>query len=94
MGRDQQLSLDRIEPREKRRPWHARGQQWTRVLAVTVVMNALLAPWPAVMASSSSKFEIELLLADGPYVIGVANDAESALNVLDEAMRQYPTGHI
>jgi len=23
-----------------------------------------------------------------------ANDAESALNVMDEAMRQYPTGHI
>jgi hypothetical protein len=39
-----------------------------------------------------SKFEIELLLADGPHVIGAANDAESALNVMDEAMRQYPTG--
>jgi hypothetical protein len=39
-----------------------------------------------------SKFEIELLLADGPYMIGV--DAESALNVMDEAMRQYPSGHI
>jgi hypothetical protein len=41
-----------------------------------------------------SKFEIELLLADGPYVIGVANDAESALSVMDAAMRQYPTGRI
>jgi hypothetical protein len=40
------------------------------------------------------KFEIELLLADGPHVIGAANDAESALGVMDEAMRQYPTGHI
>jgi hypothetical protein len=41
-----------------------------------------------------SKFEIELLLAAGPYVIGVANDADGALSVMDEAMRQYPTGHI
>src|SRR5262249_48199047 len=41
-----------------------------------------------------SKFEIELLLADGPYVIGAANGVESALNVMDEAMRQYPTGRI
>jgi hypothetical protein len=41
-----------------------------------------------------SKFEIELLSKNGASVIGVANDAESALNVMDEAMRQYPTGHI
>jgi hypothetical protein len=41
-----------------------------------------------------NKFEIELLLAKGPYVTGVANDAESALSIMDEAMRQYPTGHI
>jgi hypothetical protein len=41
-----------------------------------------------------SKFEIELLSKNGTSVIGVANDAESALNVMDEAMRQYPTGHI
>jgi hypothetical protein len=41
-----------------------------------------------------SKFEIELLSKNSVSVIGVANDAESALNVMDEAMRQYPTGHI
>jgi hypothetical protein len=41
-----------------------------------------------------SKFEIELLSKNGTSVIGVAKDAESALNVMDEAMRQYPTGHI
>jgi hypothetical protein len=41
-----------------------------------------------------SKFEIELLSKNGASVIGVANDAESALSVMDEAMRQYPTGHI
>jgi hypothetical protein len=41
-----------------------------------------------------SKFAIELLSKNGVSVIGVANDAESALNVMDEAMRQYPTGHI
>jgi hypothetical protein len=36
-----------------------------------------------------SKFEIELLSKNGASVIGVANDAESALSVMDEAMRQY-----
>jgi Putative transposase len=36
-----------------------------------------------------SKFQIELLSKNGASVIGVANDAESALNVMDEAMRQY-----
>jgi hypothetical protein len=40
------------------------------------------------------KFEIEALLADGPRVIGATNDAESALSVIDEAIRQYPTGRI
>jgi hypothetical protein len=41
-----------------------------------------------------SKYEIELVSKDGHTVIGEANDAESALNVMDEAMREYPTGHI
>jgi hypothetical protein len=41
-----------------------------------------------------SKFVIELVSKGGHSVIGEANDAESALNVMDEAMRQYPTGHI
>jgi hypothetical protein len=43
-----------------------------------------------------SKFEIELLLADGPYVIGVANDAESASSVMDELcgnIRQVAFGY-
>jgi hypothetical protein len=39
-------------------------------------------------------FEIELVSKLGPSVIGIANDAESALNVMDEAIRQHPTGHI
>jgi hypothetical protein len=41
-----------------------------------------------------SKYQIELVSKDGHSVIGEANDAESALNVMDEALRQYPTGHI
>jgi hypothetical protein len=41
-----------------------------------------------------SKYEIELLLKNGPTVIGEAIDEGAALNVMDEAMRQYPTGHI
>jgi hypothetical protein len=41
-----------------------------------------------------SKYEIELVLKNGPTVIGEAIDEGAALNVMDEAMRQYPTGHI
>jgi hypothetical protein len=41
-----------------------------------------------------SKYEIELVLKKGPTVIGEAIDEGAALNVMDEAMRQYPTGHI
>ena len=41
-----------------------------------------------------SEFEIELVSKLGVSVIGAANDAENALNVMDEAMRQYPTDHI
>ena len=41
-----------------------------------------------------SEFEIELVSKLGVSVIGAASDAENALNVMDEAMRQYPTDHI
>jgi hypothetical protein len=41
-----------------------------------------------------SKFEIELVSKGGHSVIGEAIDEGAALNVMDEAMRQYPTGHI
>ena len=41
-----------------------------------------------------SKFEIELVSRLGVSVISAANDAENALNVVHEAMRQYPTDHI
>jgi hypothetical protein len=40
------------------------------------------------------KYEIELFSKDGRSVIGEAIDEETALNVMDEAMRQYPAGHI
>ena len=40
-----------------------------------------------------SEFEIELLSKLGVSVIGAATDAENALNVMDEAMRGYPTDH-
>ena len=41
-----------------------------------------------------SEFEIELVSKLGVSVIGAANDAENALNVMDDAMRQYPADHI
>jgi hypothetical protein len=41
-----------------------------------------------------SKYQIELVSKDGRSVIGEAIDEETALDVMDEAMRQYPTGHI
>jgi hypothetical protein len=41
-----------------------------------------------------SEFEIELLLTDRSYVIGNANDEASALNLMAEAIRQYPRNHI
>jgi hypothetical protein len=40
------------------------------------------------------EFEIELVLKERSSVIGKANDVESALNLMDEAMRQYPQSHI
>jgi hypothetical protein len=41
-----------------------------------------------------SEFEIELVLTDRSSVIGNANDEASALNLMAEAMRQYPRSHI
>ena len=41
-----------------------------------------------------SEYKIELVLKTGHSVIGEAIDEGTALNVMDEAMRQYPTGHI
>jgi hypothetical protein len=41
-----------------------------------------------------SKFEIELVSKDSHSVIAEADDEETALNIMDEAMRQYPTGHL
>jgi hypothetical protein len=38
------------------------------------------------------KFEIELVSKDGLTVIGEANDAESALNLFDKAIRRYAKG--
>ena len=59
----------------------------------TAIIGEAVSSWP-IAVENMSKFEIELLSKNGVSVIGVANDAESALNVMDEAMRQYPTGHI
>jgi hypothetical protein len=41
-----------------------------------------------------SEFKIELVSKLGGSVIGAAIDAESALKVMDEAMRLCRTGHI
>jgi hypothetical protein len=41
-----------------------------------------------------SEYEIDLVSKQSHTVIGEANDLERALNCLDEAIRQYPTGHI
>jgi hypothetical protein len=41
-----------------------------------------------------SEYEIELVSKRDHSVIGEANDLESALNCLDEAIREYPRGHI
>jgi hypothetical protein len=41
-----------------------------------------------------SEYEIELVLKHGHSVIGEADDATEALNLMDEAMRRFPTGHI
>jgi hypothetical protein len=40
------------------------------------------------------KIEIELVLKDRFTVIDEANDAESALNLFDQATRKHPTQHI
>jgi hypothetical protein len=41
-----------------------------------------------------SEFEIELVLKERSSMIGKANDVESALNLMDEVIRQYPQSHI
>jgi hypothetical protein len=40
------------------------------------------------------EYEIELVSKQGQSVIGEANDLESALNCLHDAIREYPRGHI
>jgi len=40
------------------------------------------------------RFEIELLSKNGSTLIGSASDAESALSLMDEAIRNYPDGHL
>jgi hypothetical protein len=41
-----------------------------------------------------SEYEIELVSKKDHTVIGEAIDLKSALDCLDEAIRQYPNGHI
>jgi hypothetical protein len=41
-----------------------------------------------------SEYEIELVSKKGPSVIGEAKDAVSALDFMEEAIRNFPTGHI
>jgi hypothetical protein len=45
-------------------------------------------------AAAMSEYEIELISKKGHSVIGEANDLECALNCFDEAIRNYPRGHI
>jgi hypothetical protein len=49
---------------------------------------------PARRLGTIRKYEIELVLKTGLSVIGEAIDEGTALNVMEEAMRQYPTSHI
>jgi hypothetical protein len=46
------------------------------------------------MVTQRRRFEVVLLSKDDPQVIGMADDANSALDLMDEAMRKYPDGHI
>ena len=46
------------------------------------------------MVTGRRSFEVVLLSKNDPYVIGIADDANSALDLMDEAMRKYPDGHI
>jgi hypothetical protein len=41
-----------------------------------------------------SKYEIELVLKNNHTLIGQADDATEALNLMDEAIRRFPTDHI
>jgi hypothetical protein len=73
---------------ESRPSWDGSSQHfnpaWLRGLFLMVVRM------PAVM----SEYEIELVSKRDHSVIGEANDLESALNCLDDAIREYPNGHI
>jgi hypothetical protein len=40
------------------------------------------------------EYEIELVSKQGQSVIDETNDLKSALNCLDDAIREYPRGHI
>jgi hypothetical protein len=40
------------------------------------------------------EFEIELVLTDRSSVVGNANDEAGALDLMAEAIRQYPRSHI
>jgi hypothetical protein len=50
-------------------------------------------PSPSYGDEAMSKFEIELVSKDGHSMIA-ESDEMTALNVMDKAVRQYPTGHI
>ena len=41
-----------------------------------------------------NRFEIELVSREGPSLLGVALDAESAAHVMEEAIRKLPNHHI
>jgi hypothetical protein len=43
---------------------------------------------------SRLKFEVVLISKNAPHVIGVTDNAERALDLMDEAVRLYPDGHI
>jgi hypothetical protein len=46
------------------------------------------------MVTGRRSFEVVLLSKDDPHVIGIAHDADSALDLMDEAVRKYPDGNI
>jgi hypothetical protein len=41
-----------------------------------------------------NEYEIELVMTKGHTVIGEAEDALEALNLMEEAIRQHPTSHL
>jgi hypothetical protein len=69
-----------------------------RILADALCVS-VSRPWGALAATllkgwTMGEFEIELVLAERSSVIGKANDEESALNLMAEAIRQFPRSHI